>query len=139
MATFSAASKTTTTAILLGSNRRSLPATSFCLAAALWSVDPTTGQGTLTLTTNNPNVGVGGYETLAVQFVNANHALIIQFDGSATSSGSMDLQTLSSALNDGNYAFTLTGEDPGYYSIVLGGVFSISIRWHRLVGHFRRR
>ncbi|MFZ0359818.1 MAG: hypothetical protein WAL58_05225, partial [Terriglobales bacterium] len=35
-------------------------------------------------------------------------------------------QTLSSALNDGNYAFTLTGEDPGYYSLVLGGVFSIS-------------
>ena len=89
-------------------------------------VDPATGQGTLTLTTNNPNVGEGGYETLAVQFVNLNHALIVQFDGSATSSGSMDLQTLSSALNDGNYAFTLTGEDPGYASLVLGGVFSIS-------------
>jgi len=52
------------------------------LAAGAPVVDPATGQGTLTLTTNNPNVGEGGYETLAVQFVNLNHALIVQFDGS---------------------------------------------------------
>jgi hypothetical protein len=90
------------------------------------SVDPTTGQGTLTLTTDNPNLGNDGVETLAVQFVNTNHALIAQFDGSATSSGSMDTQTLSSAVNDGNYAFTFSGVDPAYSAIVLGGQFTIS-------------
>lgn len=64
------------------------------------------GQGTLILITSNANLGVSGSETLGVQFVNANHALIIQFDGSATSSGSMDLQTLPSTPS-GGYAFTL--------------------------------
>jgi len=40
----------------------------------------TSGQGTLTLTTSNSTLGVGGTETLGVQFVNSSHALIIQFD-----------------------------------------------------------
>lgn len=97
-------------------------------------VDPATGQGTLTLTTNNTSVGANGVETFAVQFVNTNHALIAQFDGSATSSGSMDMQTLSSALNDGNYAFTLSGVDPSYSPIVYGGVLSISASGTTLAG-----
>jgi hypothetical protein len=83
------------------------------------------GQGTLTLLTSNPSLGVNGTETLGVQFVNSNHALIIQFDGSATSSGSMDMQTLSGNLS-GSYAFTLSGVDPSYNPIAFGGVFSIS-------------
>ena len=83
------------------------------------------GQGTLTLTTSNTNLGVSGTETLGVQFVNTNHALIIQFDGAATSSGSIDLQTLPSTLN-GGYAFTLSGVDPSYNPVARGGVFSIS-------------
>ncbi|MGA7078456.1 MAG: hypothetical protein WBQ43_19735 [Terriglobales bacterium] len=99
-------------------------------------VDPTTGQGTLTLTTNNSSLGVGGIETLAVQFVNLNHALIVQFDGSATSSGSMDTQALASALNDGNYAFTLSGVDSGDLAVVYGGVFSISGGGTALTGTF---
>jgi hypothetical protein len=89
------------------------------------TVDPTTGQGTLTLNTNNANLGVGGIETLGVQFVNANHALVIQFDGIATSSGSMDLQTPASALS-GGYAFTMTGVDPFYSPVSFGGVFSVT-------------
>jgi hypothetical protein len=103
---------------------------------AALSVDPTTGQGTLTLTTNNVNLGYSGVEVLGVQFVNANHAMIIQFDGSATSSGSMDLQTLSSALNNGNYAFTLSGDDINFEPIVYGGVFSISSSGTALSGTF---
>ncbi|HEY6303347.1 MAG TPA: hypothetical protein VIX14_09800 [Terriglobales bacterium] len=103
---------------------------------AALTVDPTTGQGTLTLTTNNASLGVGGVETLGVQFVNTNHALIVQFDGSATSSGSMDTQTLLSALNDGNYAFTFSGVDPEFESIVFGGVFSISNNGTTLAGTF---
>ena len=88
-------------------------------------VNSTTGQGTLTLNTNNTNLGVNGVETLGVQFVNSNHALIIQFDGIATSSGTMDLQTLPTALN-GGYAFTMDGVDPSDNPANLGGVFSIS-------------
>jgi hypothetical protein len=99
-------------------------------------VDSTTGQGTLTLTTNNSAVGVSGVETFAIQFVNANHALLTQFDGSATSSGSLDLQTLSGTLNDGNYSFTLSGVDSDYFSIVYGGVFTVSNTGTTLAGTF---
>ncbi|MGH9499525.1 MAG: beta strand repeat-containing protein [Terriglobales bacterium] len=95
------------------------------ITAGTLNVSPTTGQGTLTLTTNNPNLGVGGTETLGVQFVNVNHALIVQFDGTATSSGSLDVQTLPPTL-DGGYAFTLTGTDPDTYPVDFGGVFTIS-------------
>jgi hypothetical protein len=88
-------------------------------------VNVATGQATLTLQTNNTALGVNGVETIGVQFANPNHALIVQFDGSATSSGSMDLQTLPSTLT-GGYAFTFTQIDPRFNkSIVGGGVFSI--------------
>lgn len=91
-------------------------------------VDSNTGQGTLTLTTNNTGLGVGGIETLGVQFVNGKHALIIEFDGAATSSGSMDLQTATTLPSTGsaNYAFTLSGVDPVSSPIAFGGVFSIA-------------
>ena len=85
-----------------------------------------TGQGTLTLVTSNgtatQQVGIAGTETLGVQFVNAKHALIAQFDGSATSSGSMDLQSATSAPN-GDYAFTLSGVDSNYNPVGYGGIF----------------
>jgi len=83
------------------------------------------GQGTLALITNNATLGSAGTETLGIQFVNANHALITQFDSSATSSGSMDLQTLPSAVS-GGYAFTFSGVDSNYEAVAFGGVFSIS-------------
>lgn len=90
----------------------------------------TNHQGTLALNTNNLNIGVGGIETIGIQFVNSNHALISQFDGSATSSGSLDLQSLpgnsTSSNLGGGYAFTLTGEDPFFDPVAYGGVFSIS-------------
>ena len=89
------------------------------------AVDPTTGQGTLTLTTNNTVVGSpAGTEVFAVQFANTKHALIAEFDGWATSSGSMDLQTATTA--SGNFAFTLSGVDSGYNSVALGGVYNLS-------------
>lgn len=83
------------------------------------------GQGTLTLITNNTALGLAGVETLGVQFVNNNHAMIIQFDGTATSSGSIDLQNLSGGLS-GGYAFIITGVDNSYGPVGYGGVFSIS-------------
>jgi hypothetical protein len=90
------------------------------------TVDPTTGTGTLVLdvSASNPKVGVKGIETFAVQFINASHALITQFDKSATSSGSFDLQTATSSAG-GNFAFTLSGLDTTNESTVAyGGVFS---------------
>jgi hypothetical protein len=90
------------------------------------TVNSTTGIGTLVLdvSASNPNVGVNGIETFAVQFINANHALITQFDKSATSSGSFDLQTASSSV-DGNFAFTLAGLDTtDAATVAYGGVFS---------------
>jgi hypothetical protein len=92
------------------------------------TVNTTTGTGTLILdvSASNPKVGVKGIEKFAVQFVNANHALITQFDGSATSSGSLDLQTATSGAG-GNFAFTLSGLDTTNESTVaFGGVFSNS-------------
>jgi len=82
------------------------------------------GQGTLTLVTNNAQIGVSGTETFKVQFVNTNHALIVQFDDSATASGSMDVQTLGPP--SGGYAFTLTGVDPSYAPVGFGGVLAAS-------------
>ena len=90
------------------------------------TVNSTTGTGTLILdvSASNPNVGVKGIETFAVQFINASHALITQFDKSATSSGSFDLQTASSSV-DGNFAFTLSGLDTtDAATVAYGGVFS---------------
>jgi hypothetical protein len=85
-------------------------------------VDPTTGLGTLTMTSSNTNVGNAGVEVFAVQFVNANHALIMQFDGSATSSGSLDLQT--STAPTGNFAFAVSGVNPLTDAVAYGGVFA---------------
>jgi hypothetical protein len=84
----------------------------------------TNGQGTLTLVTNNSKLGVNGTETFAVAFSNANHALISQFDGSATSSGSLDLQT-STALPSGAFSFVAAGSGVNTEPVVEGGVFSV--------------
>jgi len=87
-------------------------------------VDPTTGVGTLTITTADTLVGVNGVETFAVQFANVNHALISQFDGTSTSSGSFDLQTATNA--SGNFSFAASGVDGDYNSIDFGGVYSVA-------------
>jgi len=92
------------------------------------TISSTTGQGTLTLITNDPQLGpdsTPGTETFGVQFVNAKHALVTQFDGSATSSGSMDLQTSTATPSNASFAFTSAGVDPEYDPIVFGGVFTI--------------
>ncbi len=88
------------------------------------TVDATTGQGTLTLQTANTLLGVSGTETLGVQFANTDHALIVQFDESATSSGSLDLQT--SGTSSGSNSFLLSGVDSGYDPVGYGGVYSVS-------------
>lgn len=85
------------------------------------------GFGTMTLVTNNSNLGVSGTETFTVNFVNNDHALIIESDGLNTSSGSMDLQTLPSTLVS-NFSFALGGIGnvvPGEANFN-GGVFTLT-------------
>jgi hypothetical protein len=108
-----------------GQNGFTAPVDTITATGSSMTVNPTTGTGTLVLnvSSSNPNVGVAGIETFAVQFINASHALITQFDGSATSSGSLDLQTATSGVS-GNFAFTLSGIDIAGFPFAYGGVFS---------------
>jgi hypothetical protein len=108
-----------------GQNGFPSPADTITATGSSMTVNPTTGTGTLVLdvSASNPNVGVAGIEKFAVQFINASHALITQFDGSATSSGSLDLQTATSGAG-GNFAFTLSGLDAAGFPFAYGGVFS---------------
>jgi hypothetical protein len=95
------------------------------------------GNATLTLVTNNPALGVPegaagsvvGVETFALTFTNvanSNHAIIAEFDGTATSLGSYDQQTLpTSAFAGTSFSFTASGVDSGGFAIAEGGVFSL--------------
>jgi len=108
---------TVTTALGAGDAFDAAPATSL-------SLDPTTGLGTLIVSTTGTGAAIAG-ETLSIQFVNPNHALIIQFDGNATSSGSLDLQTATS-LPAGNFSFTMAGLDSTSVPVEVGGVFTFA-------------
>jgi hypothetical protein len=84
------------------------------------------GNALLTLVTSNAALGVGGVETFALSFSNANHAIISQFDGTATSSGSYDLQTLPTApLASSSFSFTSTGANSDGFAVAEGGVFTL--------------
>src|SRR6202167_4767122 len=84
------------------------------------------GNALLTLVTNNTEMGNAGTETFALSYANANHALIAQFDDTATSMGSFDLQTLpSTAINSVSFSFTSSGVDADFFPVAEGGVFSL--------------
>ena len=78
------------------------------------------GRGTITLNTSSTSIAVAGVETLGAVIVSGSHALLSEFDFSATARGSMDLQTAVHPLN-GGYAFVMGGNFP----IALGGVFNV--------------
>ena len=80
------------------------------------------GKGTLTLITNNTAVGVGGTETFSVAVVNSKHAVISEFDGSASSSGSIDLQTLPSGSARGLFTFVVSGQASGVLEVFGGNI-----------------
>jgi hypothetical protein len=106
-------------------NAGGVTSSNLAISSGSLSFDPAAGLGTLTLVTNNTNLGANGTETLALNFVNNNHALIIQADGSATSSGSFDLQTLPSTPA-GGFSFVLSGAGNTGHTKFFGGVFSVS-------------
>ena len=76
------------------------------------------GRGTMTLE-NAAGVGVNSIQTFGLAVVNSpQHALITEFDSSATSNGSLDLQTTSDlkmAAITGSYAFLFSGFDVSSY------------------------
>jgi hypothetical protein len=86
----------------------------------------TSNLGTLTLITNNAAVGSSGTETFSFSAVNSKHAIIGEFDAGASSSGSFDLQTISSttvaALN-GHFVFTVSGKN-GSRAEAFGGLLT---------------
>ncbi len=82
------------------------------------------GRGTLTLITNNTHLGAAGTETFSIAMVNSQHLLIENFDSTATSSGSMDLQSSIGALS-GAYSFAVLGKF-GTTPEGFGGVITIT-------------
>jgi hypothetical protein len=86
------------------------------------------GVGTLTVISNNSHLGNAGTETFAVSFPNPKHALVTQFDGTATSSGSLDLQT-STSTPSGSFSFVFSGvgeTEQGFLPAAFGGVFTVT-------------
>jgi hypothetical protein len=91
------------------------------------------GNATLTLVTNNVNLGVpsgvDGVESFALTFTNSanpNHAIIAEFDGFATSLGSYDEQTLpTSSFAGSSFSFTAAGVDSSGNPLAEGGVFAL--------------
>ena len=79
-------------------------------------------------TTTDPNLGVGGVVTLDASFLpqNSNKAFVIEFDSSATSSGTLDFQTSTVAPAAGGYAFGLEGLDTFATPMAMGGVLNIT-------------
>jgi hypothetical protein len=72
--------------------------------------------GTITIDTTNE-----GNETLSLFVVNSNHVLINEFDSSATSSGSMDMQTATSGVPAGGYSFAAIDLADDF---IIGGVLT---------------
>src|SRR5271156_260639 len=84
------------------------------------------GNAMLTLVTSNAALGVGGTEIFALSFANGDHALISEFDGTATSAGSYDLQILpTSPIVDTSFSFTSIGVESGGFAVAEGGVLSL--------------
>ena len=87
----------------------------------------TTPDGNLQilLDTGDSQIGVGGVETLSVSLISSSRGLITEFDGFATGSGTLDLQTSANAPS-GGYAFLASGTDFDGLPIGFGGILDIN-------------
>lgn len=87
------------------------------------------GRGTIALNTGDTSIGVNGVETFSVVLLGGTQGSITQFDASASSSGTLDLQTTFSKNNvlSGGYAFVTSGVEFAYTKAPLGigGVFNV--------------
>lgn len=88
------------------------------------------GRGTITIDTNDNDIGGNGVETFAFVYLSSSHALIseIDFGAAATgfsATGTMDLQT-SVGPASGGYAFVVNGFDiNNQVPAAFGGIFNI--------------
>jgi hypothetical protein len=89
------------------------------------------GRGTVTLNTGESILGEAGVQTFSVAVVSSQRALITEFDSSATSSGSLDVQTASNfslSSISGGYSFLFSGLDtsnfPTTAPLNVGGVLT---------------
>lgn len=94
-----------------------------------YSIGPD-GRGSVTLDVSNTNLPHNGVETFSIAVTSITHALIIQFDGTATSSGTLDFQAASAVdpnAISGAFAFTAQGIDIGnQVPLTYGGVMLMS-------------
>jgi hypothetical protein len=101
------------------------------------------GRGTITINTNDNNIGGNGVETFALVFPNDNQpqnprALISQIDlgaaaTGASATGTLDLQTTPAVAPSGSYAFVMNGAavqpklgKSSPYPIAFAGIFNVS-------------
>jgi hypothetical protein len=78
-----------------------------------YSIGPE-GRGSITLDVNDASLPNNGVETFSIAVTSSTHALITQFDATATSSGSLDFQGASAVVSGsivGPYAFVAGGVD----------------------------
>jgi hypothetical protein len=75
-------------------------------------------------TTTDTGVGVNGVETFNGTKVTTSQYRLAQFDASASSSGTMDLQT-STAAPAGGFAFLFSGIDHNALPLAIGGVLNV--------------
>jgi hypothetical protein len=78
----------------------------------------------ITLKTGDSSIGVGGVETLDATLLSGSRASLIEFDSSATSSGTLDWQA-STAAPSGGYAFFAFGRDSAKSATAIGGVINV--------------
>ncbi|MGA8866901.1 MAG: hypothetical protein WB510_08025 [Candidatus Sulfotelmatobacter sp.] len=86
----------------------------------------TTADGNLqiVLDTQDLSIGVGGVETFNGALTCTCKALITEFDASATASGTLDLQTSTTAPS-GGYAFGVAGVDFNEVGLAIGGILNV--------------
>jgi hypothetical protein len=88
------------------------------------------GRGSVTLNVNDAGLPQNGVETFSIAITSSTHALVIEFDGTANSSGSLDAQAasaLDSAAISGAFAFTAQGVDlVSQTPVAHGGILSLS-------------
>jgi hypothetical protein len=82
------------------------------------------GRGSITLNANNTSLPNFGVETFSIAMTSSKHGLIIQFDGTATSSGTLDFQA-AGASDAGSiadpYSFVTSGLDIYNQTPLAGG------------------
>jgi hypothetical protein len=83
------------------------------------------GNIQIALDTGNTSIGENGVETLRGTVVSSSRVLISEFDSFAAASGSLDLQTGTSAPSAG-YAFAVNGLDGSGNPLAIGGILDIN-------------